>query len=849
MRNVILFSAMAFLLLGSGVAGAQEIFEAYFYVAPDGDDAGDGSFANPFATVTRARDAVRELVAAGLTDDVLVYLRGGVYYLDDAIAFGPEDSGAAEHRITYMGYPGETVSLNGGKPLQADWFGPVTEQSILDRLLPEARDQVLTADLAAHGITEYPAITRRGFNIMEGPFDDREPPGGMELYFNGWTMQPGKWPNEGYEKVAGTPDGVDGMCFQYSGDRPERWAAAKDIWFYGYWAAFWADCYFPVESIDFATKTVTIRPVSQEEMDLYHMDEDDANGGYGIELRRPYFALNLLEEIDQPGEYYLDRDTGELYFYPPDGLSDATLYLSNNLRIAVLTDASYISFRNIIFEGARDNLVEVTGGEGVEFHQCMFRGGGAYAVAMSGTAHVVEGCEGYSMGAGLIGVDGGDRYQLISGENVIRNNHLHHYSRWSRMGTRALWVDGVGVTMSHNLIHDAVHMAILYDGNNHVIEMNEIYNVCQQADDAGAVYTGRNYANRGTLIKNNFIHAIHSGLQPVQYGDLIKEGVHAVYFDDAASESYVIGNVIYDIDTRDVMIGGGRDNLVEHNILSDSQSALFIDRRMMDMTLDEDYLEMIMNRMNEYNPTQPPWSEAYPLLASMFDSETPWEPENNRIIGNLGHDTLFWVECGFWGSTIPETLMGVPRDFLIEEDNIERCDDPLYVDEDNLDLTLQPDSPAYTIPGWEEIPFAEIGLAPEPPALFITDLQFGEKAQGVTVAGYCEPYAHIVSAVFGGRDVKEYLSIEPNGAIAGVIALTAFAESPTALEMVIAGPKGQASEPGYSAEVEVPVAADDDDDDSTDDDDATPADDDDDDTNPADDDAGDDDDDDDSCGC
>jgi len=846
MRICTVMLAVFVLFAGLTTAGAQEVFEADFYVAPDGDDADDGSYAAPFATVGRARDAVRQLIAAGLTDDVLVYLRGGAYYLDDAIAFGAEDSGTAEHRITYMGYPGETVSLNGGKPLQADWFGPVTDQSIRDRLLPEARDQVLTVALAAHGITEYPAITRRGFNFMEGPFDDREPPGGMELYFNGWTMQAGRWPNEGYETVAGTPDGRDGMRFQYSGDRPERWAEAKDIWFYGYWSAFWADCYFPVESIDFETKTVTIRPISQEEMDLYGMDEDEANGRYGIDRRRPYFALNLLEEIDVPGEYYLDRETGDLFFYPPDGLDEAVLYLSNNLRIAVLQDASYLTFRNIVFEGARDNLVEVEGGEGVAFHQCTFRGGGAYAVAMNGTAHVVDGCESYGMGAGVIGVDGGDRYQLISGENVIRNSHLHHYSRWSRMGTRALWVEGVGVTMSHNLIHDAVHMAILYSGNNHLIEMNEIYNVCRQTDDAGAIYTGRNYANRGTLIKNNFIHDVHSELNPAEYGDLIKEGVHGVYFDDAASESYVIGNVIYGIDTRDVMIGGGRDNLVEHNILSDSKSALFIDRRMLEMTLDEDYRQMIINRIEEYNYTEPPWSEAYPLLAAMFDSETPWEPENNRIIGNLGHDTIFWVECGFWGSSIMETLMCVPRDFLIEEDNLERCANPGYVDEENLNLALQPNSPAYTIPGFEEIPFAEIGLAPEPPVLFITATDFAGKAAGVTVAGYCEPYAHIVSATFGGRDVKEFLSIGTNGAIAGVIALTGFDESPTALEMVIAGPKGPASEPGYSAEVEVPLAPGDDD---AGDDDAIPDDDDDTDDGDNGDDAAADDDDDDSCGC
>ena len=94
-------------------SGAEES-RADFYVATDGRDTWPGTREKPFATLQRARDAVRKLVAAGLTDDVKVLIRGGTYYLPEGIVFGPEDSGSKEHRITYAACPGEVPVLIGG---------------------------------------------------------------------------------------------------------------------------------------------------------------------------------------------------------------------------------------------------------------------------------------------------------------------------------------------------------------------------------------------------------------------------------------------------------------------------------------------------------------------------------------------------------------------------------------------------------------------------------------------------------------------------------------------------------------------------------------------------------------
>jgi hypothetical protein len=89
--------------------------DADFYVAPDGNDANAGTAAKPFATVAKARDAVRALVAAGLNKDVTVLVKGGVYELPAPLLFGPEDSGTEKNSVTYAAAPGEKAVLSGGR--------------------------------------------------------------------------------------------------------------------------------------------------------------------------------------------------------------------------------------------------------------------------------------------------------------------------------------------------------------------------------------------------------------------------------------------------------------------------------------------------------------------------------------------------------------------------------------------------------------------------------------------------------------------------------------------------------------------------------------------------------------
>ncbi len=93
-----------------------------FYVAENGNDSWEGTLERPFATVENAIEAVKKAKASAPNADYTVVLRGGTYYLDDAIKLTHEDGGTGNYRVTYAAYPDETPILSGGKKISTEWY-------------------------------------------------------------------------------------------------------------------------------------------------------------------------------------------------------------------------------------------------------------------------------------------------------------------------------------------------------------------------------------------------------------------------------------------------------------------------------------------------------------------------------------------------------------------------------------------------------------------------------------------------------------------------------------------------------------------------------------------------------
>ena len=294
-------------------------------------------------------------------------------------------------------------------------------------------------------------------------------------------MPVSRWPNEGFVRMAevlgqtpvdvrGTKGTVEGL-FTYTDERPKRWAQEPDIWVHGYWFWDWSDQRQRVKAIDLEKKTIELEAAASH---------------YGYRKGQWYYAYNLLSEIDQPGEWYLDRAAGMLYFWPPEPLESGRAIVSVLPTLITLKNVSHVTFSRFALEAARETAVTLSGGAANLLAGCAVRNVGGAAIDISGGArHGVVSCDIYQCGAGGIGLNGGDRKTLRAAGHYADNNHVHHYGRWRPMYSAGISISGVGNRATHNLIDNAPHQAISFGGNDHLLEFNEIHSVCFESNDAG----------------------------------------------------------------------------------------------------------------------------------------------------------------------------------------------------------------------------------------------------------------------------------------------------------------------------------------------------------------------------
>ncbi len=667
------------ILLFTLILTATSIQSATFYVSPTGDDSWSGSLAGPnendsdgpFLTLERAVGRVKEIQReAGNQIKTVVKIRGGRYERTEPIILSGVGVGNSDAGTLIEAYPGEEVVFSGGTSV--DSWKKTEEAETLERLPEEARGQVFESDLFAQGITDYGVLKERGFGRSVHP-------AAMELFFDNEPMTLARWPNEGFVHIADVTGSATGGKFHYEGDRPERWRKANDIWLHGLWTWDWADSYTRVQSIDEASKEFTTYP---------------PHGVYGYKKNRRYYALNLLEELDRPGEYYLDRVAGKLYFWPPSELEKGKAVVSIARQLLKLEDCAGVRVRGITFEATRGHGVEFRGGHNNQIDSCTIRNiGNTGAIVSGGTRNKVVRSEVYNCGDGGISLTGGDRKTLTPGHNEVTDCHIHHYSRWSKTYRPAVSIGGVSNRVAHNHIHDAPHNAIQLGGNQHIIEYNEVHHVCQETADVGAFYMGRDWTQRENVIRYNFFHHL-GGFEGRD--DAFSEAI-AIYLDDWSSGTEIIGNVVYK-GGFGVLIGGGRDNLVKNNIFVDCNPSVHVDSRGLGWA--KYYFNgennTLIQRLDAMDYKNPPYSERYPELLTLYDDD-PAVAKYNKILNNI--------------------LVGEGKDYDLanglDETVVEMKDnwtegDPGFINMEEMNFNLKEDSPVFEM-GFEKIPFDEIG--------------------------------------------------------------------------------------------------------------------------------------------
>ncbi len=638
------------------------------------------------------------------TKAATVWLRGGDYIRTNTFELTGADSGTETAPIVWRACNGEKVRLLGGRKLSG--FTPVTDSAILARLPEAARARVVQVDLKALGITDFGEMRSRGFGRPTTPSH-------CELFYDGRPMTLARWPNEGqWERIAGWPDAgaaknewghqvgkLEGG-FTYTGDRPRHWQDTSDLWVHGYWAWDWANSYERVASLDLDHRLIKTAP---------------PYGLYNFRKGQRFYFLNILEELDQPGEWFLDRKNGLVYFWPPDrnpgpsemppgpGAPESILsFLSEPL--VKLSEVSYVTFRGMVLEAARGSAVQIHGGVSNRIAGCLIRNIGDYGVTIQGgTGHGVVSSDIFDTGDGGVSMDGGDRQTLRAGGHFVENCHFARQARWSKCYVPAVLIGGVGQRASHNLIHDHPHCAILFNGNDHLIEFNEIHHIALETGDVGAIYTGRDYTYRGNRIRSNFVHDTGG----------VGMGSMGIYMDDCVSGTEIFGNIFYRVQ-RAAFLGGGRDHQVINNIFVDCNYAVELDGRGVDSS--PVWRSMVDKTMRQRLAEVPPslYCERYPALKTLDKYYGPpggpaIEGDNFKGIPPEGNVVARNVCVGKW---LKEYWHAGPGTVALENNLTNAANsfvrtpgDPVHA----TDFVLRRKSPAWNL-GFQPIPLDKIGL-------------------------------------------------------------------------------------------------------------------------------------------
>ncbi len=640
-----------------------------FYVSTDGNDSNPGTIAEPFLTLDAAQKAARECEG-----ECIVYFREGEYRFDSQIDFNAKDNDT-----TYAAYNLEKVTFTNTKGIPYSAFSAIEDETVKEKIIDNtAKEKVMCVNLSDLGITKFGKLSQLfGVDIGVVP----EP----TLCCDNKKMTLARYPNNGFLDITGvkaTESDDSSKSFLISGDgfgRAEFWQDNESVWQYGYISNNWA---FGATNGSF-----------------------DENYGYNINIPEDFYSpkkggrvyfVNLLEEIDMPGEWFLDRNTGRLYIYPPEDVKDNSVFSftaceADEDSMFNIVNADNISFEGFVFSNIGGKAFDINSSTNISVSNCEFFNVLNTCINTDNTENCsFDGNYIHNVSAKGIVVSGGIKERLKSGNNSVTNNRIMQYAEERKTYSAAITLAGVGNLAAHNEISDSTHLAIAFKGQKHVMELNEIINVCTDTSDSGAVYSGRNWAYQGNIIRYNYFENIKQNV-PGDYP------VHSIYFDDCFSSAEVYGNVFYNCDSAG-FIGGGRGNVFNNNVMINCGKSVTGNSRGM---LDSSVLLKTFAATAGHCYQNDIWKEEFPLLYNIMEDK-PGTPKYNVVTNN--------ILCGTPDSELNEYIVKygtVKNNISIVESDYYNC----FNDFDNTDFGIPTDSAIYDyLPEFEYIPFNEMGI-------------------------------------------------------------------------------------------------------------------------------------------
>ena len=731
-RKAPLGIAMAAIMLVTGVTGFGGLAYMRNYTAPTGAGRFEGTF-EPMAPLGEAdyvvphdggieevRDAIRALRTGGEDRHFTVLIEDGEYNIRQ-LAFNARDK-----NTTYRSRDGGVI-LNGGFSLDPKDFTDFDEN-------------IKAIDLTKLGLTagDWGKLYSFGAFTTAGKYDDGTGPLACELFYNGARCTTARYPNadakdpwiyidkvldpgetnegdafpEKYNPAWETMRNPRGGTFTMDGataERAAKWSNPGGAWMYGFFWCDWADMSTPIEKIDLEAGTITGKYASL-------FGGYTARGAGHYAAAGYYYIYNVLEELDQPGEWYLDRETGILYLWPADDdFNNSRVDISISTETLIAGEGpENITLMGLTFQGTRGDGISLAGNN-ITIDNCVVRNVAGSAMNVNGYNNTVSNCEVTRVGKAGIDIGGGEIETLTPGNSRAVNNMVHAVGEIQKMYAGAINVSGTGNLIAHNEIFNTPHSAMFPGGPLNVIEYNHIYDVVRESGDAGAIYGGGGrgwWSSYGTVIRYNYIHDIGGGkFHPV-----------GIYMDDAPAGIKIHGNLL--VNGGSIGLSGGRDMDVRGNIVVNKWGVLGYDDRARTGALDPDnwwyaggsgcWVENGYGWQSLFaSPWQTDiWKEAFPKLAAISpdfsDADNP----------NFGPNPALSVITGnvFVGDT--PSLSDAAKRFSTIENNAQYSTwqlNSLFADPKNGDYRLKENSRILKkLPGFEGIPLEKIGRGKQP---------------------------------------------------------------------------------------------------------------------------------------
>ncbi|MFC1712498.1 right-handed parallel beta-helix repeat-containing protein [Candidatus Poribacteria bacterium] len=702
-RMMISLIGFIFPILICGLVHTDQSDALELYVSPDGNDSNSGDKDKPLRTLEAARDAIRQAKGDG---DATVWLCGGRYHLTETFVLDERDSGSKDRPVVYRGMSDQQVILSGGTNVDPTEFRPIIDDEYIQRLNPTARGHVVVADLSDTDLAEL--FPGKGKYAM--------------LAWNEHLLQLARWPNKGYHHIADIQDKGPTTRWLKPGEEPTPYSeenptggkfTIRESWPQKVWQQEFErtgdmvvegyphnDWFFQRERVGSILDDAVIQLLRHTR--------------YGIEDRmaipRRVRLVNVLYELDQPGEWYFDQQEKKLYLWPLGDMKD-------NPRIAVLggpplielENTEYVTLRDLNIENGGQVLVSIHGGKHNLLAGSTIRNGLGRGIEIrGGTSNGIAGCDFYGLHQ-AISISGGDPATLTPCHNYAVNNDIHDCRL---RGYGLIGLRGVGIYFAHNLLHDMNGAIAFNNCNDVIIEYNEFYNMGWEMGDWNVAYCGAQWWTYGNILRYNFVHHLMETPQAYPVG--------AFRNDDGGAGTTFYGNIFYKAGRFAVAFAGPGNRMTNNIVLETTQvfhcfpgknsqeeiqkawdELKRYDRGELRRGDKGDHLWKTEQVVGKQGWNRPPWSVRYPLFKALVDTGNPFSQTLSLFTGNYagGVRQNIYVHKG--------SVDDFPESFTWREP-LEIGLEDAFVNPDVLDFRLRDTFKPFN--GFEPIPFERIGL-------------------------------------------------------------------------------------------------------------------------------------------